>query len=109
MAMYNPYLAKQELKAQMKRQKFMAKYGMMMGMPGYGGYGRYGGMGGMRYGMRPPGMGGMTPSMQTRPGMPASDSAARIGRCGIATRGARSGDGQLDPNEGTFNPAPSRS
>ena len=69
--MYNPYLAKQELKAQMKRQKFMAKYGMMMGMPGYGGYGSYGGMGGMRYGMRPPGMGGMTPSMQTRPGMPA--------------------------------------
>ena len=49
----------------------MAKYGMMMGMPGYGGYGRYGGMGGMGYGMRPPGMGGMTPSMQRRPGMPA--------------------------------------
>ena len=61
-AMYNPYLAKQELKMQMKRQKFMAKYGMTMGMPGYGGMG-------MRYGMRPPGM-GATPSMQTRPGMP---------------------------------------
>ena len=63
MAMYNPYLAKQELKMQMKRQKFMAKYGMTMGgMPGYGGMG-------MRYGMPPPGM-GATPSMQTRPGMP---------------------------------------